>query len=126
MEPESKAATLTNSLGWQRRLGIILVIAAFFVGLFGVMQAVAYFTREPELVYPPEHPFSDPRLREVKIEIEGRPVHPELIKLLERMYGPDRPCTRGQKYGAVCQDGTITSDGTESACLKNGGVKGWV
>jgi hypothetical protein len=121
MEPESNAATLTNSLGWQRRLGIILVIAAFFVGMFGVMQAVAYFTREPELVYPPGYP-----LYQLKIEISDRPINPELIKILEKTYGLDQPCTRGQKYGALCQDGTTTSAGTERACLENGGVKGWV
>jgi hypothetical protein len=82
---------VTNNVGWKRRLGIILVIAAFFVGLFGVVQAVAYFTREPELVYPPGYPHGEPR-----------PVNPELIKILERTYGLD-PCTRGQKYGALCQ-----------------------
>jgi hypothetical protein len=121
MDPESNTALVTNNVGWQRRLGIILVTAALFLGLFGVMQAVAYFTREPELVYPPGYP-----LYVLQIESGNRPVNPELIKILEKTYGLDQPCTRGQKYGALCQDGTTTSDGTERACLENGGVRGWV
>lgn len=118
--PQSPLQPAKNNAGWHRRLK--LIIAACAVGLMLVVagQLWASLNHRPQIVYPPE--------ALVELRSRDRPVDEKLLKALLRAYhlDPAPTCIVGKKYGAVCQDGEVTFDGSEDACSDNGGVKEWI
>lgn len=120
--PDPPLESVKNNGGWQRRLK--LTIAACAVGLMVVAagQLWAHLNHRPQIVYPPE--------ALVELRSNGSHVDPKLLKELIQAYNLEKAqqptCVVGKKYGAVCQDGEVTFDGSEGACSDNGGVKEWI
>jgi hypothetical protein len=117
MESDDRVAIYKVNFGWQRRLKIT-VLASIIVGALVIAFLVfADRARKPQIVYPPGWPIAT-------LE-SSRPISAELLRLLEKQYGLDS-CTRGKKYGALCQDGETSFDVSDDACADHGGVKAWV
>ena len=109
-----------NNAGWQRRLKITIAACAVGLMLVAAGQLWERLNHHPQIVYPPG--------ALIELRSGPRPVNEEYLKELLRAYrlGPAPTCVVGKKYGAVCQDGEVTFDGSEGACSDNGGVKEWI
>jgi hypothetical protein len=110
-----------NNAGWQRRLKITIAACAVGLMLVAAGQLWERLNHHPQIVYPPE--------ALVELRQGERPVNEEYLRELLRTYRRDHPsptCIVGKKYGALCQDGEVTFDGSEDACSDNGGVKEWI
>ena len=119
--PTDNAAEVgKNNAGWRRRFKILLAACIACVILAAALQLHANLTHRPQIVYPPEFSAA------LRAQGPNRPsVSPELLDYYVKLYGLDK-CHLDTKYGALCQDGYATFDGSEGACSEHGGVKVWV
>jgi hypothetical protein len=120
MSSEAPIQPVKNNAGWQRRLKLIIAACALFLMLVAAGQLWANLNHHPQIVYPPE--------ALVALQSRKHPIDEEYLKALLRAYhlDPAPTCIVGKKYGALCQDGEVTFDGSEDACADNGGVKEWI
>ncbi|HET9496333.1 MAG TPA: hypothetical protein VFR15_19065 [Chloroflexia bacterium] len=135
-DPDVRPAPVTrNSDGWQRRLAILVAGGLLLVGLLAAASFVPSLYREPRLVYPS----SVQATMEASAEVETlrresagrRPISDEVLEDLLKAYGLEG-CQVAKKYGALCQDGTVTRTGLldddelGQVCSDHGGVAEWI
>ncbi len=96
----------------------VLLCAALLATLF----VSANLDHHPQIFYP----------HEAVATMQGRSgvaLPKKLVDDLRKRYNlPEETptCVVGKHYGALCQDGTFTLDGSEGACVGHLGVKSWV
>jgi hypothetical protein len=119
--PTNNAAEMgKNDAGWRRRFKILLAACIVCVILVAAIQLYSNLTHRPQIVYPPEFSAA------LRAQWPNRaPVNPKIVDYYVNLYGLDT-CNVDMKYGALCQDGYATFDGSEGACSEHGGVKVWV
>lgn len=121
---ESAQVEARAKLSWQDHakslLGAVVVCVALLVGIQLVLGLDHQYSYRPRIVMSDEvrAAMGLDRSRTVKPKINAQQIE-ALLRVLPT-------CAMGKKYGALCNDGTVTGDGSEDACADHNGVKAWI
>lgn len=114
LEQHEEAAK--NNSDWRGRLRFIILVGLVCLALGVAAQMFVNLNHHPQLIIPPE----------ARLALDPT-NHPQLSKkFVEELLRAMPTCVVGQKYGAVCQDGTVTYDHSDDPCSEHGGVKTWI